>query len=489
MVAINRLPIELLTIIICYCLPDEMEVYETMALCHVCSLWRNSLFGLTYIWKKLSFDFDESPPESTYDPRPALNFWVDHAKEQHLSLSLISKHDYLGTRPKILTVFSQIKRFASRIHELDIQVDSIEDIPFFKRKGGSLPALRKLCLVVEDRGHEEEWDLDQEQPAESPIMVFDAAPALRVVALGIHSERLSQQSYFACPWHQLTRLDVMEVIPPKTFYDIFIQCTNLTKASFITGTSKLNGTADVPLFKKHLFEHLIELKISIEGFNVTDEMIFHCFVFPNLQLFELRVERTEQPATFTCIFPGINASSLRCLELSGRQLRMNIDPVSQFLARCSALEILVLYLPEVPPRDIYRALSTTSLLSTVTTIALSFDFHASQSHEETLTSCEELVSLWCNDHHDRPKAIQLFTLVQGILDSRCGTHRLMNRQLGFKGTQRFIPELRSRLKRHLYDEHTQPRGVKLDVSFEGDNLHLPFDCYELDFRSRYDPDY
>ncbi|KAG6906589.1 hypothetical protein DXG01_013052 [Tephrocybe rancida] len=259
------------------------------------------------------------------------------------------------SRINVKRVFDGIAPFASRLQELDIEVDDIEQISFFSSKGGSVPLLRKLELYIETRGFKEPSE-------ETPITVFNAAPALHDVKLDIQSEHLSQQSYFACPWHQLTSLDIDGPIPPKTFHDIFIQCRSIKRAFFTVGTP--DDSNEVVDFPRHntVFKHLSELKLSIEGI-FKDETVFHNFVFPNPCLFELHVEDSSWPIIFNAIPPGINAASLQCLELTGDQLVMDNNSVNQYLARCLFLKTLILYLSRVPPGSIFRALTVVPLLS------------------------------------------------------------------------------------------------------------------------------
>ncbi|KAG6906590.1 hypothetical protein DXG01_013053, partial [Tephrocybe rancida] len=291
---LDYLPIEILTNILCYCIPvstEESFVHQIMLLCHVCSFWRETLLGIPSLWKTLSFDLDTNHC-NTYDLQQIMDFFFTHAKDHLLSLSVCSFGE--SNQTKVYKILDHIFPFAARLLQLEVELDYIDDIPFFQEKGGLFPALENLSISIFGRAGTVSDGL--------PIAVFDSAPALRTLTLGILSRCLREQSHFACSWHQLTRLDFEDPVHPKTFYDIITQCKSLKQALF-------NITADEG-DEIEEFPHLYDLEISFED-AFKDETLFLNLAFPNLRFFELRIEKTDEPVTFTTIPPGINPASLR----------------------------------------------------------------------------------------------------------------------------------------------------------------------------------
>ncbi|KAG5337277.1 hypothetical protein C0989_009959 [Termitomyces sp. Mn162] len=222
---------------------------------------------------------------------PAINFWLDHAKEQPFSLCVQSKYGYdkgIYNVRNVYNLFNIIAPFSSRCQELNVKIDSIDHVPFFTWKGGKVPALERLLLQVTNRINEDGFHKGDTIP---PITVFDGAPALRAATLGFSSKRLSDPSYFPFPWHQLTHLKIVYRVLPKVSQEFLKQCINLEQASFVIGS--LSDTANhLPRHPIITLGRLLSLKIILkEPFET--QGLFRDYSFPNLRLFELSVKRTR----------------------------------------------------------------------------------------------------------------------------------------------------------------------------------------------------
>ncbi|KNZ80793.1 hypothetical protein J132_04298 [Termitomyces sp. J132] len=378
---INRLPVGIFTAILLFCLPNKFEPYfafKTLVLC-----------------------------------QPAINFWLDHAKEQPFSLCVQSKYGYdkgIYNVRNVYNLFNIIAPFSSRCQELNVKIDSIDHVPFFTWKGGKVPALERLLLQVTNRINEDGFHKGDTIP---PITVFDGAPALRAATLGFSSKRLSDPSYFPFPWHQLTHLKIVYRVLPKVSQEFLKQCINLEQASFVIGS--LSDTANhLPRHPIITLGRLLSLKIILkEPFET--QGLFRDYSFPNLRLFELSVKRTRDIVTVTAVPAGISSESLTSLQLSGAQLSMDTHTISRYFSECPSLQNLVLSLPNIFIRDILSTLAGVvqflprlKMLILYTCVSRESDLIS----DETISACEKLFVAWTKHYFSTDKAMQLLTMYQ-----------------------------------------------------------------------------
>ncbi|KAG6887832.1 hypothetical protein C0995_012332 [Termitomyces sp. Mi166 len=478
---INRLPIEIFTAILRLCLPDKLEphfVSKTILFCHVCSFWRTCLLDLSSIWGTLSFNFDSLERGSKYSARPTVKFWLAHAKQHPLSLSVSSRYhdsidEYNNGRRNVNDVFNDIAPFADRIQELDVAVDSIFRIPFFIQKGIGVPALERLSLQIKDRIDEDMWD--EEYKLELlPITVFDGAPALRVATLGFSSERLGDSSYFPFPWYQLTHLNIVYRILPSTFDKILKQCINLEEALFTIGSLQ-DMPESLPRHPVVTLDRLSALKIKLAEY-FTDESL-RDYAFPSLRQFDLLVNCPHEPVHLAEIPAGISPGSLKSLQISGMRLNMDISTISQYLSACSSLEKFILYLPEIPPRDIYSALAKMAqFLPKLETLILyiSLQWEKDLVADETVSVLETLFAAWSR-HVDTGKTMRLLTLYprppQGFGHYGHWGARVQHER--HDKVAEIQKKLCCRLKIGLCDGDACPTGFDLDVKYLGIHTCVP----------------
>ncbi|KAF8189840.1 hypothetical protein K438DRAFT_933107 [Mycena galopus ATCC 62051] len=132
------------------------------------------------------------------------------------------------------------------------------------------------------------------------------APRLR--KLCIHSGCL-----IPMPWPQLTDITLTSCPSPDIFLDILAQCTNLVKASIITGSSLLSGRTDIIAL-----DHLRTLHLTFAGIVVHSLPFLDCISAPalddlGLPVLASRLEWAE--ATFTAF--QLRSPNITRLEIQG----------------------------------------------------------------------------------------------------------------------------------------------------------------------------
>ncbi|KAH0585725.1 hypothetical protein H2248_008936 [Termitomyces sp. 'cryptogamus'] len=441
---INRLSAEILTSILCLCRPAILQPYfvaDTLRLCHVCRLWRTYMLDLSSTWGTLSFDFDHLRRKSDYKPQPAVEFWYSHAKERPLSLSIISKNAF---RTIIDNVLDSIAPFTNRLHELNLNIQSIDQVPFLTRKVGTFPSLGVLSLVENGK---DTWN-DEEKP---PITVFDGAPALRSAVIYFKTRRLKDPSYFPLPWHQLTYLEIAHEIPPKTFHEIFQQCINLKEGGFVIGTLFQGGMEHIP-HPIITFECLSALTLWDEHSKI-NESFFHDYVFPNLHLFELYCSPIFGWINLPSMPAGVCPGALRKLQLSNVNFK-NAGTFFDYLSQCLSLESLDLYLPRIPHCELFSALATSvPFLPTLKTFGLTIHFprHEPAFYDEDISTLGDFFAAW-SKHVSTKKSVKFSSMMDISRHSSLNCfHAEMQQRLAYR--------ICDRLQTWLYDQETCPTGI------------------------------
>ncbi|KAF5373976.1 hypothetical protein D9615_009911 [Tricholomella constricta] len=237
---IRLLPPELLTRIFKYTVTVFRPSHRSksaLALAHVCSAWRDAVFGCSYFWNQMELlvaPHTKASPGPRFSERVAS--WYGHSSSsQPLRLSVRIE----GTPEDcdVLADLSQsITAFSPRLVKLslDFMSENYDALaPFLCLPPDSLPALESLCLLASEA--------DEDTPILPPTNVFAAAPCLRTLYLSIPSYLLTDPTRLRLPWTQLTRLEIANTITLSTFTDVLFQCApHLRSARFAC----INGLND-----------------------------------------------------------------------------------------------------------------------------------------------------------------------------------------------------------------------------------------------------
>ncbi|KAF5376985.1 hypothetical protein D9615_007340 [Tricholomella constricta] len=337
------------------------EVSMLLNICRVCSAWRNACVGCPELWTAISINIPGNDTDllEVQSARRLFALWFDCARYLPIRVSLKVFKTNLDPSKELLR---EILPFVHRISELQIRLerphglDSLSPLP-----RGSLTMLERLSLSF-PRGHH-----NRPYSVAYPIKFFDAAPLLRAVSLDLDSILLSNPARFACPWSQLTYLDIKQGLLPAAWDYIFRQCLNLQSGAF----HLIIATFRHPFFQlgptRVTYQTLTALTLNISPY-IREEppMPYLCFDFPALQDLCLTADDTyldamesddlDGSADISTILPCLTASSIRRLVLV--RVSVEINNLVKLFATCTALEELSLELPEFTPQELFKALKS-----------------------------------------------------------------------------------------------------------------------------------
>ncbi|KAG6914784.1 hypothetical protein DXG01_015345 [Tephrocybe rancida] len=289
--------------------------------------------------------------------------------------------------------------YLHRLRELDVQIGGMSTfgVPFFVWQGDSGKAFTAHKHTSILRGVDYYYT-DYERPVRCIPRDSSPVPALRLLTLKVRSKGLIDQSTFACPWHQLTHLIMVELISPDTFHMIFSQCILLQHVSFFIGEAIHYGEP-VTHRKRVSFAHLDTLDLKLHS-SFTDVTFLDTFTFPTLGSLKLRSETTLLSTQLDSLPESIDASCLRHLELS---VGLRLTAALEFLSKCISLETLLLHFLDLSPFDILSGLSAGHPVPTLPilhefTLCVDNRWDGNLQRNDTMVACAKLIESWWGEH-------------------------------------------------------------------------------------------
>ncbi|KAF5379542.1 hypothetical protein D9615_006662 [Tricholomella constricta] len=372
---IRLLPPELLTNIFKYtvtmCRPSHRSE-SPLALAHVCSAWRDAVFGSSDFWNGLKLLVAPCTKVSSGVFSERVGSWYGRSNSSHpLWLSVWIR----GTPkdPDVLADLSQsIAAFSPRFVKLslDFMYKNYDALaPFLCLPPETLPALESLRLLAGDTYRTTEVDEPNDTPTLLPLTtVFAAAPRLRTLYLSIPCRLLTDPTNLRLPWAQLTHLEIANEITLSTFTQILFQrALHLHSAVFAYISSLDDPSASPPLIipstpqefphLKHL--HLTVLWRRLHAGTPSIVSILRMLRLPNLQTLEVSCDHATFPAY--ALLPHLaepggtaegRAMSLREIILC--HVEVGAAELVGFLGRCTGVEKLGLFTGRVSPNEILR---------------------------------------------------------------------------------------------------------------------------------------
>ncbi|KAF5372666.1 hypothetical protein D9615_009840 [Tricholomella constricta] len=373
---LRLLPPELLTEIFKYTVTVYRPSHRSespLALAHVCSAWRDAVFGCSDFWNELKLLVGPHTKASPGVFSERVASWYGHSNSSHpLRLSI-----WIAGTPKdhiVLADLSQsIVAFSPRLVKLSLDFmfknyDAL--IPFLCLPPDSFPALESLRLLAYHTYPIPEADEPNDTTLLPPATVFAAAPCLRTLYLSIPSHLLADPTNLRFPWAQLTHLEIDYGITFSTFTHILFQRTlHLQTALFARISSFPDRFAPAPPppmipSTPQTFPHLKHLRLSvmfIDPLAVTPTMVnvLPLLRVPNLQTLEVSSEYGTFPVY--ALLPHLaepggtaewRALSLREVVLC--HVEVEVAELVGFLERCTAVEKLGLFVESVSPNEILR---------------------------------------------------------------------------------------------------------------------------------------
>ncbi|KAF5372651.1 hypothetical protein D9615_009824 [Tricholomella constricta] len=381
---LRLLPPELLKEIFKYtvtvCRPSHRSG-SPLALAHVCSAWRDAVFGCSDFWNELKLLVAPHTKASPGVFSERVASWYGHSNSSRpLRLSV-----WIEGTPKdhivLADLWQSIIAFSPRLVKLSLDFmfknyDAL--IPFLCLPPDSFPALESLRLLAYHTYPIPEADEPNDTTLLPPATVFAAAPCLRTLYLSIPSHLLADPTNLL-PWEQLTHLEINDIITFSTFTHILFQRTlHLQTAIFACISSYPERFAPAPPppmipSTPQTFPHLKHLRLSvmfIDPFVGMPTMVdvVPLLRVPNLQTLEVSSEHGMFPAY--ALLPHLagpggttewRALSLREVVLC--HVELEVAELVGFLERCTGVEKLGLFVPIVSPNEILRQMKEMGLFS------------------------------------------------------------------------------------------------------------------------------
>ncbi|KAF5376928.1 hypothetical protein D9615_007336 [Tricholomella constricta] len=471
------LPTEILVHIFAYLGVDgnfhSPEMSMLLNICRVCSAWRNACIGCPELWTAVSIDIPGTDADllEVQSARKLFALWFDRARYLPIRFSLKVFKDEHDPSKELLR---EILPFVHRISELQIclerphGLDSLSPVP-----RASMSMLERLSLSF-PRGHHHRLPYS----ATYPIRFFDAAPLLRAVSLDLDSITLSNSAEFACPWSQLTYLEIKHGVQPAAWDTILRQCLNLQSGAF----HLIEATFHYPFQlgpTRVTYETLTALTLNLSP-HIRQEtaMPYQCFDFPALQdlcliadvpdVVTSRSDDLDGSANINTFLPCLTASSLRRLVLV--RVSVKFKDLVRFLATCTDLEELSLDLPELPHRKLFTALQygVEGMIAGPSLPQLTSFATCIPSGDDSLSATSRLADLVLWWHLHCPRRIQPLkdvTLFAYHAPRRNSDH--------IDSTADVLRAFESAVEHCVYDEVSCPTGFRLKTVIASDVKQSP----------------
>ncbi|KAJ7292786.1 hypothetical protein C8J57DRAFT_6894 [Mycena rebaudengoi] len=279
---IHLLPYELLAEILILALARDAyerpwsSAKEVMALCRVCTFWREVARNTPELWILDHFPIT-SPGRDQPISVPATQLFLEQSAPLLISVSISAimclKTLDLPQRLETLKPFvSRWKSFSMNSESAEDEVAELARIP-----AANLDNLQTLDLTLHTRSHLRVWECPE-------LDAFKSAPRLRRVTLDLKGET---SRIMPMPWAQLTRISLKHDLP-QACLDVLACCKSLVSFNL---TTKQWPEEDVPdirnIFLPHLERLTIFLLIWSTGEHVTP--FLQSLELPALKSFSLTV--------------------------------------------------------------------------------------------------------------------------------------------------------------------------------------------------------
>lgn len=244
---IRRMPTEIMAKVFDHCVGDD-EVQKLdplrapMLLGQVCSAWKELVFSLPCLWRKLKVEFPSETQnwENVMQSRlMSMHVWISRTKALPISLTLDHPTGSAIPWAALMSLDKEILTLGCRIQDLSLSFSPLALSSLLTFTQGPLPHLQHLDL------HNSNHLPSNDNPP--PLFLHDA-PSLRSLSIAWSSLDTTQ---FIVPWSQLTQLSLQYDASPywnpvHTDYLIVLrQCPNLTSCSLGIGATIIDTDPDI----------------------------------------------------------------------------------------------------------------------------------------------------------------------------------------------------------------------------------------------------
>jgi hypothetical protein len=223
--------------------------------------------------------------------------------------------------------------FSKQFRFLDLCLYELSDLaPFFQLPKGQLELLELLQLEIQIPYHFLSGDIDAQYNT-NPLIVFEAAPRLHMLALEIFYPRGDYDlSILRFPWMQITHLVLGRHVSAISWVAIIRQCPNIQRCWVMLGSAHEDISFHL---EPMVLPHFIDFS-----------MVFIGLAFPT-------------------VMQGLSCPSLTTLQLASSHPDVGFQSTfqpTQFYCQLSSLHTLILIRQSILPSDLINLLWTTSLL-------------------------------------------------------------------------------------------------------------------------------
>ncbi|KAJ7655251.1 hypothetical protein DFH06DRAFT_1329588 [Mycena polygramma] len=292
--------------------PDKnWQCPTSLALLHICRMWRAVGLDEPSLWTTLNLDFDKYYTQSNWvrTPEQILSFvtgWVRRARGRPLTLNIDG--DMIGCLNNARSV-ALITHLASHVEKFHLELTQSADFWAFSQRRRVPPNLMRWPLLqeVEVMNGGDFYEISH---------AFAIAPRLKVIS---DNEGALSPSVATIPWKQLTDFHG-KLQHPANFIAVLQQGKNLVRSSF-----------------------WLAVEMDDEDLDLAPDMLTHS------HLEELLLDKGLE-----IFLPHLALPALRTLDLSFVDLPDDPDPIVEFLEEHSSVlrkliidDRLVEYLPDM----------------------------------------------------------------------------------------------------------------------------------------------
>ncbi|KAG1796945.1 uncharacterized protein HD556DRAFT_1357316 [Suillus plorans] len=286
---VRRMPIEIMAKVFEQCVQDEESqepdpLRAPLLLCQVCGAWRDLMFSLPCLWRKLKVGFPSLTPnwENVMQSKiMSMHVWISRAKA--LPISLILQHPSSSpiTPGALMSLDKEILTLGCRIEELSLRFSPLALSSLLTFTQSSLPHLRRLELHNSN-------PLPSSSDNPPPLFLHDA-PNLRSLSVAWGSLDTAQ---FCVPWSKLTQLSLQYDASPywnpvhNDYLNVLRECPNLKCCSIGIGMTILDADTDavVPV----TLPNLESMKVRLFCQTLYTRQFFDALHAPKLHTFEFQ---------------------------------------------------------------------------------------------------------------------------------------------------------------------------------------------------------
>ncbi|KAJ7476269.1 hypothetical protein B0H11DRAFT_1308639 [Mycena galericulata] len=332
---IRRLPTEILAEIFLWCRANNLRAGNycvadpstaPMLLAQISSRWRNICHGTPQLWDLIHLTTSKVSPALTAELL---------ARSRNLPIS-VQLWEYNHIPPTATHTVGIPWDYCDRLKRFSITSTVSFLHPDFLRQHLMFPMLTSLQIKVDGTPQ-------LATDAVSLLTAFKNAPCLHRLCLTADCAP-ALPLIFACPWSQLTHLELILPIDLAEIRDILVQCTVLQQCNLLEVIQRRfiappPDTAELP--------YLTKLEIDIEDADSPPDKFFEAFSFPGLQHLSIRGYKwSPHILQDLCGRSHFYLESLELLHLD--MSSSNLVPVLRCLPTLQALELVYTCIDDEP---------------------------------------------------------------------------------------------------------------------------------------------